>query len=107
MDAMSAAADFQFLPPTPAQRASYHTAPNGDSTLEFSWVPDLGSLHPVAPIELTADRSSTTSLLVFPPMDPLDVPVWNEVKVPNQSRAMADNVSRFDSGLQHDQLESV
>ena len=85
MDAMSAAASFQFLPPTPAQRASYHTAPKVDSTLEFSWVPNLGSLHPVAPIELTADRSSTTSLLVFPPMDPLDMPVWNEereVKVP-------------------------
>ena len=78
MDPVSAAAGFQSLPPTPPQRASYHTIPKGDSTLGFSWVPNLGFLHPVAPIELTADRWSTNSSLVFPPMNPLDIPVWNE-----------------------------
>ena len=79
---MSVVAGFQFLPPTPAQSASYHTAPKGDSTLEFSWVPDVDSLQRVAPIELTAD---TTSSLVFPSMGPSDMLVWNEereVKVP-------------------------
>ena len=84
-DPMSAVAGFQFLPPTPAQRASYHTVPKADSALELSWVPDLGSLHPVAPIELTADRSSAASSLVFPSVHPLDMMVWNqeiEVKVP-------------------------
>ena len=68
----------------PAQSASYHTVPKGDSTLEFSWVPDLGYLHPVAPTH-TADRWSTAPTRVFPSMDPLDMPVWNEerkVKVP-------------------------
>ena len=82
---MSAVAVFPSLPPTPAQRASYYTVPKGDSKLEFSRVPDLGSLRPVTPIELTADRWSTTSSCVFPSMDPLDLPVWNEereVKVP-------------------------
>ena len=74
----SAVADFLFLPPSPGQRASYHTTPKGNSTLESPWVPDLGSLHCVAPVEVTADRWSTTSSLVVPSMDPLAMPAWNE-----------------------------
>ena len=84
-DPTSAVAGFQFLSPMPAQRASYYTIPTGDSALEFSWVPDLGSLHPVAPIELNADRWSTTSGLVFPSMDILAMQAWDEgreVKAP-------------------------
>ena len=84
-DPTSAVAGFRFLPPTPAQRTSYHTASKGDSAIEFSWVPDLGSVHPMALIELTAGRCSTTSSLIFPSVHPLDMPVWNEgreVKVP-------------------------
>ena len=82
MDVMSTIAGFQSLPPTPPQRALYHTVPKGDSKLEFSWVPDLGFLHRMVPIELAVDRWSTTS---SPPMNLLDVPVWNEereVKIP-------------------------
>ena len=84
-DPTSAVAGSRFLPPTSAQRASYHTTLTGNSALEFAWVPDLGSLHHLAPIELTADRWSTTSSLVVPSMDLLDMPAWNEereVKVP-------------------------
>ena len=84
-DPTSTVAGFRFLPSTPAQSASYHTIPNGDSTLESSWVSVLGSLHPVAPIEVNADGWSTTSGLVFPSMDLLDMPAWDEgreVKVP-------------------------
>ena len=80
-----AVAGFRFLPPTPAQRASYHTTPKDDSTLEFLRVPDLGSLHRVAPIEVTANRWSTIPNLDFLSMDPLAMPGWNEereVKVP-------------------------
>ena len=83
-DPASVVAGFRFLPPTPAQSASYHTLPKGDSTLEFSWDPALGFLHPMAPTH-TADKWSTPSTLVFPTMDPLAMPVWNEereVKVP-------------------------
>ena len=84
-DPTSAVPGSRFLPPTSAQRASYHTTLTGDSALEFAWVPDLGSLHHLAPIELTADRSSAASNLVFPSVHPLDMSVWNEereVKVP-------------------------
>jgi hypothetical protein len=82
---MAIVAGFQVLPPMTTQRASDHTMPESDSTLEFPWVPGLGSLHPVAPIEVTADRWSTTSSLLFPSMDPLVMPACNkerEVKVP-------------------------
>ena len=84
-DPIPAVAGFRILPPIPARRASFHAIPIGDSTLEFSWAPDLGSLHPVAPIELTPDRWSTSSSLVCPSMDPLAMLVWNEgreVKIP-------------------------
>ena len=76
-DPRSAVAGFPFLPPTPDQRASYHTIPKGDSALELPWVPDLSSPHRVAPIEVTADRWTTSSLVV-PPMVPLAMPTWNE-----------------------------
>ena len=82
---MMDATGFQSLPPTPPQRASHHTAPKDDSAFEFSWAPDLGFLPRVAPIELTTEWRSTNSSLVFLPMNPLDIPVWNEereVKVP-------------------------
>ena len=59
--------------------------PEVDSTFEFPWRPDLGSLRPVAPMGVTADRWSADSSLVFPSMNPLAIPAWNreiEVKVP-------------------------
>jgi len=68
----------QFLPPTATQRASHHTMPEGDSTLKYPCDLGLGSLHPVVPNEATADRWNTTSSLVFPSMDPLVMPEWNE-----------------------------
>ena len=82
---MSAVAGFQYLLSTVAQRAPGHMTPEGDSTTEFFWDPDLSSLHPLAPIKGTADKWSTTPSLVFPSMDPLAIPEWNEekeVKVP-------------------------
>ena len=45
---------------------------------DYLWDPVLGSLRPVAPIKGTTDRWSTTSSLVFPSMDPLAMPAWNE-----------------------------
>jgi len=78
IDPMSLVANFQFLPPTATQRASDHTMSAGDSTLGSSCDLGLGSLHPVAPKEVTADRWSTTSSLVSSPVDPLAVPAWNE-----------------------------
>jgi len=78
IDPMSIVANFQFLPPTATQRASDHTMPACNSALEYSCDADLGSLHPVAPKEVTADRWSTTSSIVPPSMDPLAVPAWNE-----------------------------
>jgi hypothetical protein len=81
MPPMSAIAAFQFLPPTGARRASRYMMPEGDSSIEYPWVPDLGSLHPVAPMEVTADRWGTTSDLDFPSMDPLAVRSWNEVRM--------------------------
>ena len=109
-DPTFAAAGFRYLSPTSTQRASFHTIQKGDSTLELSWVPDLGSLHPVAPIEVNADRWSTTSSLVVPPMNSLAMPAWDkerEVMYHNLRRVTAKNVSLLDSGLQHGQLESV
>ena len=76
----SAVADFSFLPPTPGQRASNHTTLMGNSTLESPWIPDLGSLDSMAPIEVTADRWTTTSSLVVPSMDPLAMLAWNEAR---------------------------
>jgi hypothetical protein len=79
MGPMSIVAGFQILPPMATQGASDHTIPEGDSTLEFPWVPGLGSWCPVAPIQVTADRRSATS------MDPLAAAAWSEeieVKVP-------------------------
>ena len=78
IDPMSLVANFQFLPPTATQRASDHTMPAGDPTLGSSCDLDVGSLHPVAPKEVTADRWNTASSLVSPSMDPLAVPAWNE-----------------------------
>jgi len=78
IDPMSLVANFQFLPPTAIQRASDHTMPAGDSTLGSSSDLGVGSLHPMAPKEATADRWSTTSSIVCPSMGPLAVPAWNE-----------------------------
>ena len=78
MGPMSAVADFQYLLPKVAQRAPGHMSPEEDSTTEYLWDPDLGSLRPVAPIKGTADKWSTTPSLVFPPMDPLTMLEWNE-----------------------------
>jgi hypothetical protein len=75
MALLPAVAGFQFLPPTRARRAS-----EGDSSIEYPWVLDLGSLHPVAPMGVTADRWSTTDL-DFPSMDLLAVRSWNEVRM--------------------------
>ena len=55
----------------------------GDSTTEYPWDLDLGSLHPVAPMEAIADRWVTTSSLVFPSTDPLAMREWNEVREVN------------------------
>ena len=85
MDPVSTVASFQYLLPTAAQRASARTTPEGLSTTEYLWDPDLSSPHPVVPIKVTADRRGTTSSLVFPSMDPLVMPAWNEareVKIP-------------------------
>jgi len=82
IDPMSILAGFQFPPPTATQRASM---PEGDSTIEYSCDVGPSSLHPVAPIEVTADRWSTTSSRVFPSMDPLTMLTWDEereVRVP-------------------------
>jgi len=65
---------FQFLPSTATQGASDHTMPEDDATLKYPCDPGLGSLHPVVPKGVTADSSS----LVFPSMDPLVMPEWNE-----------------------------
>ena len=81
MDRTSAVAGVRFLPHTPAQSAPYHTVPKGDSTLDRPWFPDMDLLHPVAPTH-TADRWSNAPTLVFPSVDPLNIPLWNEVKVP-------------------------
>ena len=115
IDPMCVVAGFRFLPPTATQRLSDHTMPEVDSTLEFPWGPDLGSLHLVAPMGVTAmgvtaERWSADSNLVLPSLDPLAVPEWNgeiEVKVPNQRRATTDHIFRFDPGPQHDQIESM
>ena len=80
MDPTSAVAGLRFLLPTPAQRASYRTAAEDDSTLGFPWDLDLGSLHRVAPIEVTADRWSTIPDLDFLSMDPLAMPAWDEAR---------------------------
>ena len=85
IDPLCVVAGFPFLPPTATQRSSDHTMPEVDSTLEFPWVPDLGSLRPVAPMGVTADKWSADSSLVVPSVNPLAVPAWNgevEVKVP-------------------------
>jgi hypothetical protein len=82
MPPMSAVAAFQSPPPTRDRGASY-MMPEGDSSIEYPWVLDLGFLDPVAPMEVTADRWSTTSNLGFPSMDPLAVRSWNEVRMAN------------------------
>ena len=85
IDPMYGAAGFPFLPPTATQRPSDHTMQEVYSTVESSWGPDLGSLRPVAPMGVTADKWSSDSSLVFQSMGPLAVPAWNgeiEVKVP-------------------------
>ena len=69
---------FRFLPPMTTQRALDHTIPESDSTLGYPCDLDMGSLHPVAPKEVTADRWHTMSSLVFPSMGPLAMPAWNE-----------------------------
>jgi len=80
IDPMFPVANLQFLPPMATQRASDHMMPASDSTLEYSCDLGLGSLRPVAPKEVTADRWSTTLGLVSPSisMDPLAAPAWNE-----------------------------
>jgi hypothetical protein len=80
---MAIVPSFQSLPPITTQRASGHIMSEGDSTLEFPWVLGLGSLRPVAPIEVTADRWSTSPSLVFPSMDPVIMPAWKEVREVN------------------------
>ena len=82
IDPMSILAGFQFPPTTATQRAS---KPEGDSTIEYSCDMCPSSPHPVAPIEVTADRWSTTSSRVFPSMEPLAMLAWDEereVRVP-------------------------
>ena len=87
---------FRYLPPTATQRPLGHTIREVDSTPEFPWGPDLGTLHLVAPMAVTAmgvtaERWSADSSVVFPSMDPLAVPAWNgeiEVKVPNLSSCL-------------------
>ena len=82
IDPMSIVAGFQFSPPTTTQRASI---PEGESAIEYSGDMGPSSLHPVAPMEVTADRWSTTSSRVFPSMDPLAMLAWDEerkVRVP-------------------------
>ena len=96
---------FRYLPPTATQRPSSRTTPEVDSTLEFPRGLDLDSLHTLAQMGVPAYGWSAHSGLVFPSMDPLAMPVWNEeVK---QRRATTDDIFRFDSGPQPDQLESV
>ena len=85
IDPMCVVAGFPFLPPTATERPSDHTMSEVDSTLGFPWGPDLGPLHPVAAMGVTADKWSTDSSLVFPSMDPVAKPACNEeieVKVP-------------------------
>jgi hypothetical protein len=99
----------QFARSTATQRASDYTTSEVDSTPEYPCDLGLGSLRPIAPKEVTANRWSTASRLVFS-MGPLAMPNWDEereVKVPHRRRAIADNVFRFDSGPQHDRLESA
>ena len=94
IDPMCVAAGFRFLPPTAAQRPSEDKVPEIDPILEFPWGPVLGSRHLVAPMgmgitamEVTAERWSADSSLVFPSLDPLAVPAWDgeiEVKVPTR-----------------------
>ena len=82
IDPMSILAGFQFPPPTATQRASM---PEGNSIIEYSCDVGPSSLHPVAPIEATTERWSTTSSRVFPSMDPLAMLAWGEereVRVP-------------------------
>jgi len=100
----------QFLPPTATQRAPGHAMPEGHSTLEYPCDLGLGSLHPVVPKEVTADRWNTTSSLVFFINGPISHAGTERTKrggYLNERRALADNVFRFVSGLQHDQRESV
>jgi len=82
IDPMSILAGFQFPPPTATQRAS---TLEENSTIEYSCDMGPSSLHPVAPIEVTADRWGTTSSRVFPSMGPLAMLAWDEereVRVP-------------------------
>jgi len=107
MDPMSIV---QSLPHAGTQGGSDHTTPESDPTFEYLYDPGLGPLHPVPPKEVTANRWSAASSLVFPSMNPLVMSAWNEgreVEPSHQRRATADNIFRLDSGPQRDQLESV
>jgi hypothetical protein len=84
----------QFAPSTATQRASDYTTSEADSTPEYPCDLGLGSLRPIAPKEVPANRWSTASRLVFP-MGPLAMPNRDEereVKVPHRRRAIADDV---------------
>jgi hypothetical protein len=101
----------QFPPPTATQRASGYTIPEADSTLECPCDLGLSTLHPFAPQEVTANRWSPDTRLAFP-MGPLAMPNWDEERkvkfpFPHRRRATVDNVSRFDSGPQHDRVQSA
>lgn len=87
-DPTSAVAGPPFLPPTPARRASYHATPKSDSKLEFDWIRDLGSQHRVAPMGVTSDRWTTSSLVV-PPRGPVAMLAWNEEREVNVSQPEA------------------
>ena len=88
IDPMFIVAGFQFPPPTATQSAS---TPEGDSTIEYSCDVSPSSLHPVAPIEVTADRWSTTSSRVFPSMDPLAMLAWGEEREVRAPQPEASN----------------
>jgi len=88
IDPMSILAGFQFPPPTATQRASM---PEGNSIIEYSCDVGPSSLHPVAPIEATTERWSTTSSRVFPSMDPLAMLAWDEEREVRVPRPEASN----------------
>jgi len=60
----------QSLPHAETQGGSDHTVPEGDPAFEYPYDLGLGSLHPVPPEEVTANRWSAAPSLVFSSMNP-------------------------------------
>jgi len=80
----SPVAGLKSLTLTGAQSAEHCMIPQGNSPTQYLWDLDLGPLDPLAPIDIAADRS-TTSDLVFPSMDTLATQLFDEgreVKAP-------------------------